>query len=67
MSTTIQLKKATLEKLKKLKKEKQASSYDEIIELLIENELQIPQSLFGFMKGKTLSFERDELEKDHEL
>ncbi|TFG19020.1 MAG: hypothetical protein EU530_07430 [Promethearchaeota archaeon] len=65
MATTIQIKKSTLKKLKKLKKEKQVASYDEVIELLIKNELQLPDSLLGFMKGKTTPFIRDETDQDH--
>ncbi|MHA1112631.1 MAG: ribbon-helix-helix protein, CopG family [Promethearchaeota archaeon] len=65
MATTIQIKESTLKKLKRLKKEKQASSYDELIQLMIENELQLPNSLFGFMKGKTTPFKRDESDHDH--
>ncbi len=66
MATTIQIKESTLKKLKKLKKEKQAASYNELIELLIENELQLPDSLLGFMKGKTTPFKRDETDHDHD-
>ncbi len=67
MSTTIQIKKTTLSKLKKLKEEKNANSYDEVIEVLIQNELNLPKSLLGFMKQKTTSFIRDSEDKDHEI
>ena len=67
MPTTIQLKNSTLNKLKKLKKEKKANSYDEVIEELIQHELNLPESLFGFMKGKTKSFQRNMEEDYHEL
>jgi predicted CopG family antitoxin len=67
MPTTIQLKKSTLNKLKKLKHEKKANSYDEVIEDLIKHELNLPDTLFGFMKGKTQSFQRDQDDEDHEL
>lgn len=67
MPTTIQLKISTLNKLKKLKQEKKASSYDEVIEELIEHELNLPESLFGFMKGKTKSFTRNSEDDFHEL
>ncbi len=67
MPTTIQLKKSTLVKLKKLKQEKKANSYDEVIEELIRHELQLPDTLFGFMKGKTQSYQPDPDDEDHEL
>ena len=67
MPTTIQLKNSTLNKLKKLKQEKKANSYDEVIEELIKHELNLPDTLFGFMKGKTRSFQRDQDDEDHEL
>ena len=67
MPTTIQLKNSTLNKLKKLKQEKKANSYDEVIEELIKHELNLPDSLFGFMKGKTQSFQRNMDEDYHEL
>lgn len=67
MPTTIQLKNSTLSKLKKLKQEKKASSYDEVIEDLINNELNLPDSLLGFMKAKTESFERNSDDDYHEL
>lgn len=67
MPTTIQIKKTTLTKLKKLKEEKNVNSYDEVIEALIQNELNLPKSLFGFMKQKTSSFARDSEDKDHEI
>lgn len=67
MPTTIQIKKTTLSKLKKLKEEKKVNSYDEVIEALIQNELNLPKSLLGFMKQKTISFTRDIEDKDHEI
>lgn len=67
MPTTIQIKKTTLSKLKKLKEEKKVNSYDEVIEALIKNELNLPKSLLGFMKQKTTSFTRDIEDKDHEI
>ncbi len=67
MPTTIQIKKTTLTKLKKLKEEKNVNSYDEVIEALIQNELNLPKSLLGFMKHETNSFTRDIEDKDHEI
>jgi predicted CopG family antitoxin len=65
-TTTIQIDKTTLEKLKKIKKEMNSPNYDEVINYLIEKELNLPESLFGFMKGKTNSFVR-ESEEYHEI
>ena len=67
MPTTIQIKKTTLSKLKKLKEEKNVNSYNDVIEALIQNELNLPKSLLGFMKLKTKSFTRDAEDKDHEI
>ena len=67
MPTTIQIKKRTLEQLKRLKREQKANSYDEILEYLIMKEDQVPDSLFGYLQGKTTPFMRDPTDEDHEL
>ncbi|MHA1520324.1 MAG: ribbon-helix-helix protein, CopG family [Promethearchaeota archaeon] len=67
MSTTIQIKKKTLEKLKRLKRDQKAKTYDEVIDNLILNEDQVPDSLFGYLKGKMTPYARDEMDEDHEL
>lgn len=67
MPITIQIKEKTLAKLKKLKIERKANSYNEVIEALIQNELNISKNLLGFMKQKTSSFTRDTEDKDHEI
>jgi predicted CopG family antitoxin len=66
-STTIQIKKDTLTKLKALKKELHAFNYDEVISYLIQQEQNVPDSMFGFLKGRTKSYSPDEDEEDHEL
>jgi len=67
VSIKIQIKEKTLAKLNKLKSEKKLNSYDEVIEALIQNELNISKNLLGFMKQKTPSFTRDTEDKDHEI
>ena len=46
---------------------KKMNNYNEVIEFLIQNELNIPKSLLGFMKQKTSSFTRDTDNKDHKI
>jgi predicted CopG family antitoxin len=65
-TTTIQIKKSTLEKLKSLKKELKEQTYDDIIEYLLKKEQDVPDSLFGFLKGKTTHYKHDERDYDHE-
>ncbi|MBS3066219.1 hypothetical protein J4205_00190 [Candidatus Pacearchaeota archaeon] len=48
MPTTIQINESTLELLKKIKKELEASSYDEAITKMVINESQ-KESLAGFL------------------
>ena len=67
MPIKIQIKEKTLAKLNKLKSEKKLNSYDEVIEAMIQNELNISKNLLGFMKQKTTSFTRDTEDKDHEI
>ncbi len=58
---TIALKEKTFQMLEDLKRKRKASSFDElIIKLVIEP--NIPQSMFGSLKGKTKSFTRKEKE-----
>lgn len=64
---TIALKERTFELLKELKEKVRTRSFDElIIELIFEKE-EVPQSMFGILKGKTRSFtpaERRRIWKD---
>jgi predicted CopG family antitoxin len=63
MNTTIQLKQETLEKLKRLKETRRFSSYDDLINKLIEEASNLPKSMFGIDKGKLNKFnESDRLE-----
>jgi hypothetical protein len=67
MSTTIQLARTTLAKLKEIKQEKGMPTYDAVIAYLIKNEQGAPDDLFGYMKGKMAPFTKDEENRDHEL
>ncbi len=60
MNTTIQIKQGTLEKLKKLKGQRNLLSYDDLINKLIEEALGIPKSMFGIDKGKLKKFNQDD-------
>ena len=63
MNTTIQIKESTLEKLKRLKEIQKVSTYDELLNKLIEIVHDIPESMFGIDKDKLSKFnESDRLE-----
>lgn len=47
MNTTIQIDKATVQLLGRLKKKYGADSYKEVIRRLAEKEMKLPKSLFG--------------------
>ncbi|MHA1729885.1 MAG: hypothetical protein ACTSWY_14320 [Promethearchaeota archaeon] len=59
-NTTIQIKKSTLRKLKKLKTQKNTPNYDELINILIEEAMNIPNSMFGIDKGKLKHFNNED-------
>jgi predicted CopG family antitoxin len=65
-TTTIQVSKFTLEKLKQLKDEYHSANYDEIIAYLIKKEHDVPDSLFGFMKRETTPYAHDIQDSDHD-
>ncbi|MHA1274905.1 MAG: DUF7557 family protein [Promethearchaeota archaeon] len=60
MNTSIQISKDTLEKLKRLKKITQTSTYDELINELIKRAQNIPDTMFGIDKGKIKTFSKGE-------
>jgi len=63
MNTSIQVKQSTLEKLKRLKEVQNVSSYDELINKLIDMANDLPNSMFGIDKGKLNKFvESDRVE-----
>ncbi|HME51147.1 MAG TPA: hypothetical protein VKM55_02920 [Candidatus Lokiarchaeia archaeon] len=67
MPTTIQVKQATLEKLKAIKQDKGIPTYDALLEYFIKKEQDVPDDLFGYVKGKMTPFSQDEEDQDHEL
>lgn len=60
MNTTIQIKQNTLERLKKLKELRNFASYDELINILIEEAMDIPKTMFGIDKGKLKKFSKED-------
>ncbi len=56
MNTTIQVKTETLEKLKRIKESRNLLSYDELINILINEAANLPQSMFGIDKNKIKKF-----------
>ena len=60
MNTSIQITKETLEKLKRLKKVIKASTYDELINKLINKAQNIPDTMFGIDKGKIKKFSKED-------
>jgi hypothetical protein len=60
MNTTIQIKKITLDKLKKLKESMNLSSYDDLINALITKAQNLPDSMFGIDEGNLKKFSRED-------
>jgi len=58
MNTSIQITKDTLEKLKRLKKIVNATTYDDLINELIKRAQKIPDTMFGIDKGKITRFSK---------
>jgi predicted CopG family antitoxin len=64
---TIALSEKTFELLQKMKAEREATSFDNLVIEIIKEKENVPKSLFGSLKGKAKSFsskEREELWKD---
>ncbi len=57
---TIALKEQTFQILENLKRKKKAGSFDELIIKLVVKEINLPNSMFGSLKGKTKSFTEKE-------
>lgn len=51
MATTIQVSDTTKQMLDMLKEKKQIKTHDKLIQYLIEEEVAVPKSMFGAMKG----------------
>ncbi len=62
MATTIRISKEMLQELEKLKKEKRASSYEELIKKLIEESKRLKKSHFGTLP-KLEKFRREEIDR----
>jgi len=60
MNTSIQITKETLEKLKRLKKIVKASTYDDLINDLINRAHNIPDSMFSIDKGRIRKFSKED-------
>lgn len=66
--TTIAVKESTLEKLKRIMKERRAESLDQTINSLIETSEGVPRSMFGIDKPKRIRLtrrEHDEFQGGH--
>ncbi len=60
MNTSIQITKDTLEKLKRLKEIIKASTYDDLINKLINKAQNIPDTMFGIDKGKIKKISKED-------
>lgn len=60
MPTTIQVSDTTKQMLEMLKGKKQLKTHDQLIQSLIEEEVAVPKSLFGALKGKKLKWEKED-------
>ena len=63
MTTTIAVKESTVERLKRMMKERDAKSLDQTINLLIQDVEGVPKSMFGADKNKRLTLKRREHEE----
>ncbi|MCH7567974.1 MAG: hypothetical protein IIA87_01000 [Nanoarchaeota archaeon] len=59
---TIALKENTFRILGEMKRKAKASSFDELIVELVKRKDNIPESMFGSLKGKTKGFNSEERE-----
>ncbi len=69
MATTIQVSETTRHMLELAKNRTGAKSFDEALQRLLEEQLDLPKSMFGTLKGKLKPFSRkDRLEmwKQHD-
>jgi hypothetical protein len=62
MTTTIAVRESTVERLKRIMKEKDAKSLDQTINLLIESAEGVPSSMFGADRKRLMSLTRREHE-----
>ncbi|MBO3832983.1 MAG: hypothetical protein FGF51_06300 [Candidatus Brockarchaeota archaeon] len=66
MATTIQVSRKTRQLLDVLKKKLSAKSYDEVLQKLIAEKIEIPASMFG-SNPKLARFKEEEETEFHEL
>ena len=60
MATTIQVSETTRQMLEMVKKKMGAKSLDETLQKVLEEQLDVPKSMFGTLKGKMKPFTRKE-------
>jgi hypothetical protein len=60
MATTIQVSDTTRQMLEMLKEKKRIRTHDQLIQNLIEEEMTVPKSMFGALKGKKLKWEKED-------
>ena len=60
MNPIIQIKQYTLDRLENLKELRNFISYDELLNELIEEVMNIPKSMFGIDKGKLKKFSKED-------
>ncbi|MBI2141525.1 hypothetical protein HYU16_03820 [Candidatus Woesearchaeota archaeon] len=60
MATTIQVSDTTKQMLDLLKEKKQMRTHDKLIQNLIEEEVAVPKSMFGALKGKKLKWTKED-------
>ena len=63
VTTTIAVKESTVERLKRIMKEKETKSLDQTINLLIESAQGVPPSMFGIDRRRRMSLTRREHEE----
>lgn len=65
MPTTIQVSDTTKQTLTVLKERKKVKTHDQVIQYLLNNEMNIPKSMFGAIKG--LKWKKEDRFDFHEL
>ncbi len=64
MATSIQVTSKTLKRLKKVKEELKAKTYEEVIDKILDKKFEIPTSLFGACPWMTPFTEEDRFDFD---
>jgi len=63
MATTITVRQTTRKMLERLKTQRGAKSFDDLLAGIARKELEIPDSLFGEVKGLSKNFKREHEER----